>query len=157
MSLKEDVQGLESLPLKLMIVAVVASLSIVPAAESLENLRTRDFLNRVELQLENIVSMAQQLAIGGPGGIRTIELDFTSKGKVSFESMALGDRSGGPNMSSVVIRFTNGAVMVKTCSQPQAWMRGEGDHGLIVDSASFDLKMSAHIDGRVEYILVEAV
>ncbi len=143
--------------MKMMIVAIVASLSIVPAAESLSNLRTRDFLNRVELQLESMISTVQQLTIGGPGGIRTIELDFTGKGKVAFESISIGDRLRGPNMSSIIVRFTNGAVLTKTSSEPPVWMRQESGQGLIVESECFDLKMSALIDGRVEYILVEAV
>jgi len=157
MSLRTDRRGLESLPLKLMIIAVVASLSIVPAAEALDNLRNRDFANRVELQLDGMVSTAQFLAIGGPGGVRTISLDFTSEGGVAFERMIIGDGEGRANMSSIVLRFTNGAVMIKTCSDPPVWMRTKEGQGLLIESPHSDLRMSAQIDGRTEYVLVEAV
>lgn len=154
---RTDCHGLESLPLKLMIVVVVASLSIIPASEALDNLRNKDFANRLELQLDNIVSAAQLLAIGGPGGARTIELDFTSDGKIGFERMVIGDGAGGANMSSVVLRFTNGAVMIKTCSDPPVWMKAKDDHGLVIESPRSELRMSAEIDGRAPYILVEGV
>jgi len=155
MTLRADHTGLESLPLKLMIVAVVASLSIIPAAEALENLRDRDFVNRVGLQLDRIVSTAQLLAIGGPGGARTIRLDFTGEGSLAFERIVIGDAEGA-NMSSVVLRFTNGAVMIKTCTDPPAWMRTKEGSGLLIESPFSELSMSAQIDGRTEYILVEA-
>lgn len=157
MSTRTDCRGLESLPLKLMIVLVVASLSIIPASEALDNLKNKDFANRLELQLDSIVSSAQLLAIGGPGGARTIELDFTSEGKSGFERMVIGDGAGGANMSSIVLKFTNGAVMVKTCSDPPVWMKDRDGHGLLIESPRSELRMSAEIDGRTAYVLVEAV
>jgi hypothetical protein len=157
MRLRTDCHGLESLPLKLMIVSVIASLSIVPASEALDNLRNKDFANRLELQLDNIVSAAQLLAIGGPGGARTMKLDFTSDGKIGFERMVIGDGAGRANMSSIVLKFTNGAVMIKTCSDPPVWMKDRDGHGLVIESPRSELRMSAEIDGRAPYILVEGV
>ncbi len=157
MSLRMDSRGLESLPLKLMIVSVVASLSIIPAAQALENMRTKDFINRIELQLDRIVSSAELLAINGPGGVTTVELDFSSQSRLSFDCLMIGDRDGGPNMSSVVLRFSNRAVMIESSSDPPVWFRTEDARSLIVDAPRFDLRMSAQIDGRTEFILVEAV
>lgn len=155
MTLRTDRGGLESLPLKLMIVALVASLSIIPAAEALNNLRNRDFANRVELQLDLIVSTAQILAIGGPGGARTMNLDFTSDGTIGFDRMVIGgDR--GANMSSVVLRFTNGAVMVRTCTDPAVWMRTCEGQGLLIESPVSRIGLIAQVEGWTEYILVEA-
>ena len=156
MRLKTDSGGLESLPLRLMIVAVVASLSIIPAGEALNNLRNKDFVNRVELQVESIISTAQLLTIAGPGGTRTVSLDFSSEGTLAFERIAIGDGEGA-NKSSVVLKFTNGATMVKTCVDPATWLRTEEGSGLLMESPVFELTMSAHIDGRTEYVLVEAV
>ena len=157
MPIRADCRGLESLPLKLSIIAVVALLSIVPASQALDNLRNKDFVNRAELQLSAIISAAQSLTIGGPGGARTIALDFTNHGSVAFERMVIGGSRGEANMSSVVLKFTNGAVMVTTCSDPPVWMRGTDGHGLAVELPKLDLKMSAQMDGRTEYILVEVV
>ena len=156
MTFSSDREGLESLPLKLMIVAVVASLSIIPANDALNNLRNKDFVNRVELQLDSIISTAQLLSISGPGGARTVKLDFRNEGTLAFECIVIGGAKGG-NMSSVLLRFTNGAAMVKTCTDPPAWLRTDEGDGLLMDSPVFELAMSAEIDGRAEYILVETV
>lgn len=156
MSLANDIRGLESLPLKLMIIALVASLSIIPAAEALDALKNKDLLNRVELQLERIVSTAQVLTIEGPGSARTIEIDFSSDGELSVERAVIGDGAGRSNMSSVVVRFTNGATMVETCTDPSVWMRARDGSGLVVESPRWELRMSAHIDGAAVYVLAEA-
>jgi len=157
MTLSTDHGGLESLPLKLMIVAVIASLSIIPAGNALDKMRTRDYVNKVELQLEWVASTAELLAIGGPGGVRTIELDFTGQSGVKFESLTIGDEDGGPNMSSVVLRFLDRGVMVETCSDPPVWLRAKDGKGLVIDTPRIDLRLSAQLDGRTEYVLVEAV
>ena len=86
-----------------------------------------------------------------------MKLDFTSDGKIGFERMVIGDGAGGANMSSIVLGFTNGAVMIKTCSDPQVWMKARDGHGLVIESLRSELRMSAEIDGRAPYILVEGV
>jgi hypothetical protein len=154
MKLRADTGGLESLPLRLMIVAVVASLSIIPAAEALNNMRNKDFINRAELQLETVVSTAQLLAVAGPGGARTVSIDFSSDGSLAFESICIGDGQG-PNKSAVVLRFTNGATMVKTCTDPVTWLRTREGGGLFIELPIFELTMSAQMEGRTEYVLVE--
>lgn len=131
-------------------------MSIVPASEALENLRVNDFVNRIELQLDDIVSTAQLLVMGGPGGARTIKLDFAGNDRLVFDRMVVGDEKAGPNMSSVVVRFTNGAVMVRTCQEPPVWMRTMDGTGLTVESPRSELSMSAQIEDRTCYILVEA-
>lgn len=86
-----------------------------------------------------------------------MKLDFTSDGKIGFERMVIGDGAGGANMSSIVLGFTNGAVMIKTCSDPPVWMKARDGHGLVIESPRSELRMSAEIDGRAPYILVEGV
>ena len=157
MVLRSDHDGLESLPLKLMIVAAVASLSIVPASEALDNMRIKDLLNRAELQLDSLISTAKLLATGGPGGARTVQLDFTSDCRLAFERIVIGDGKGGPNMSSIVLSFTNGAVMVKTCLDPSVWMRDGDGHELVIESACSEVRLSAQVDGSAMFILAEAV
>jgi hypothetical protein len=75
MRLKLDIGALESLPLKLMIVAMVACMSVIPAGQALDELRDRDYVARAKLQLETVISAAQMLMIDGPGGVRTLRLD----------------------------------------------------------------------------------
>lgn len=114
MSLRHDRSGLESLPLKLMIVAVVASLSIIPASEALDSLRVRDFARKAELQLDLVIGTAQVVGIEGPGSVRTLDLDLDGGTRMRFASLSIGDHRGGANMSSVVLRFVGGGLTGKS-------------------------------------------
>src|SRR4030042_289174 len=124
MSLRHDRSGLESLPLKLMIVAVVASLSIVPASEALDSLRARDFARKAELQLDLVIGTAQIVGIEGPGSVRTLDLDLDGGTRMRFASLSRGDHRGGANMSSVVLRFVGGGSTVRSAFDPPVWMTG---------------------------------
>ncbi len=155
MSLRDDNSGLESLPLKLMIVAVVASLSIIPASEALDNLRARDYARRAELQLDMVIGMAQVVGIEGPGSARTLDVDLDGGTRVRFASITIGDHRGGANMSSVVLRFFGGGSTVRSASDPPVWMTGLDGQGLVVYTPRFKLTLSCMLDNRTCCILLE--
>ncbi len=155
MSLSHDHAALESLPLKLLVVAVVASLSIIPAAEALEGMRTHEFIRKAEAQLAEIVACAEILMVNGPGNVRTISLDFSVDGKAGFSHLTLGDTKDGANCSSVILELRNGAHMIRTADQPSAWLSSANGSGLEISSPVFDLRMSALLLEQRPYILVE--
>jgi hypothetical protein len=145
MTLRGDAEALESLPLKLIIVAVVASLSIVPAAEALDSMKTREFLRRAELQLDRIGATAHIVAIEGPGSSRAVDLDFSSDSGLAFAKLAIGDGQNGENMSAIVLELTNGARLVKLVENPPVWIRGPEDSGLVISSPKFGLRLTLSI------------
>jgi hypothetical protein len=155
MSLRHDRSGLESLPLKLMIVAVVASLSIIPASEALESLRVRDFARKTETQLDLIIGTAQIVGIEGPGSARTLDLDLEGGTRMRFASLSMGDHKGGPNMSSIILRFVGGGSTVRSASNPPVWMTGLDRESLVIDTPRFRLTLSCMLDNRTCYILLE--
>ncbi len=157
MSLKGDRDGLESLPLKLMIVALVATMSVVPASQALESFKNRDFVARAQLELESIISAAQTLTIEGPGSVRTLHLDFRGDGSMAFDRLSIGDGRGGPNISSVVLRMTGGGILASTADEPAVWMTSTSMTSLTVDSPRCDLRLCARLDGRTAYVLAEVV
>ena len=156
MRLRHDRSGLESLPLKLMIVAVVASLSIIPASEALDSLRVRDFARKAELQLDLVIGTAQVVGIEGPGSVRTLDLDLDGGTRMRFASLSIGDHRGGANMSSVVLRFVGGGTTVRSASNPPVWMTGLDGEGLVIDTPRFKLTLSCMLDNRTCSILLEA-
>jgi hypothetical protein len=157
MQLKLDIDALESLPLKLMIVAVVACMSVIPAGQALEGLRDRDYVARAKLQLETVISTAQTLMIDGPGGVRTVHLDFDHDGSQAFDRLMIGDERGGPNMSSIVLRLKGGASIVRSATEPEVWMTGTPHGRVVVESPTCDLRLSAQIVDRTAFVLVELV
>jgi hypothetical protein len=156
MSLRCDDAGLESLPLKLMVVAVVASLSIIPAAEALDGMRTREFIRKAELQLATIVACVETLTVEGPGNVRTISLDFSGDGGVGFSHLTIGDAKDGANVSSIILELRSGALIIKMADQPPVWMCSSAGIGLQIGSPVLDLRMSSLLSDQTDYILVEA-
>ncbi len=157
MGLRHDCAGLESIPLKLMIVAVVASLSVIPASQALQGFENRDFVRRAGLGLEMIISTAQILTIEGPGSVRTISLDLRGEGSLKPDRLTIGDREGGPNTSSAVLRLSNCAIIARFAQDPPAMIIGPGRSALVTNSLALDLRMSAMLGNRSVYVLVEAV
>ncbi len=157
MTVAWDERGLESLPLKLVIVAIIATMSVVPAGQTLDAFRDRDYMTRAEVQLESIVSAAETLLVEGPGAVRTLHLDFERQGRAGFESLSVGDRRGGPNMSLVILRTIGGAIMIRGASEPQVWLMGASGSSLDILILSFAVRLSAQLDGRMPYVLAELV
>ncbi len=155
MHLARDVQGLESLPLKLMVVAIVASLSIIPAAEALDSLRVRDFMRRADMQIAQLVSCAEMLTIDGPGNVRAFSLDFSGHGKERFSRLMIGDSLDGPNRSSVVLELRGGGFIVKSALNPPAWMCSADLGCLELDSPVSKIRMTNVRSDNGTYIVVE--
>lgn len=156
MAIRDDCRAVESLPLRLMIVAVVVGLSVLPAADALDTFRNRDLVRRAASELEELVAVAQVMAIQGPGNVRTLTVDLRGDGSLRFDQLVIGDSSGGPNMSSAVLRFANGAVMSRSALEPAVWLRSGSGEGLTVDSPIIQLRLESVLENRELSIIVEA-
>jgi len=157
MRLRDDRRALESLPLRLMIVAVVAAMSIVPAADALESLQDRDFLSRAGLMMDKVVWAAQALSMQGPGASRTVEVDLSSEGSLSAARLTIGDAPGGPCGNAVVLELTSGAKLVRLAQDPPAWMTSAFGSGLVIEPARFSLSMEAEFLDGTCVVTVEVV
>ena len=152
-----DTAGLESIPLKLIIVAVVATMSVVPAAQALTGLENRDFGRRAEVQLDLIVTTAQVLTVQGPGNVRTISLDFSGEGSLQFERLCIGDPLGGPNSSSAKLVLNNGAVLTRVAQDPPCTFCSSSMACFVSSLDRIELRMAAVLDNRTTLVIVEAV
>ncbi len=157
MRIREDDRALEALPLRLMIVAIVAAMSIVPATEALNTVSDREFLIRAELQLEKIIASAQRLSMQGPGSVNQIDLDFSSEGRMRLHSLSIGDSIGGVYACSVVLELVSGAQIVRTASSPPAMITTQGNGSLDICSELCTIRMVGWVaDGR-QYIIAEVI
>ncbi len=157
MSLGRDTRGLESLPLKLIIVAVVATMSIVPAADALNSLRDKDFIRRAEAQLDELVWTAEVVSMEGPGSSRKVSLDFGSDGRLAFDRLTLGDHRDGPNSTAVVLTLSTGASLVRIADMPLAPMGGPDGEAVVLCSTSATLVLQCVADEDGHRILLEVV
>ena len=152
-----DTAGLESIPLKLIIVAVVATMSVVPAAQALTGLENREFARRAEVQLDLIVTTAQVLTVQGPGNVRTISLDFRGEGSLQFDRLCIGDPMGGTNSSSVKLILNNGAVLTRIAQDPPCTICSSSLACFVSSQDCIELRMAALLDNRTTLVIVEEV
>jgi len=156
MTMKDDCHAVESLPLRLMIFAIVVGLSVLPAAEALDTFRNRDLIRRAALELDEIMAAAQMMAIQGPGNVRTLAVDLRGDGSLRFDTLSIGDSEDGPNLSSAVLRFKNGAVLSRSALEPPVWLRSASGGAVTVDSPLFELRLESVLEGQVLSIIAEA-
>src|SRR4030042_740406 len=152
MRLRNDASALESLPLKLVIVAAGAGLSIIPAADALESMRKKDLVGGAQLQIEQIAHAVQVVAMEGPGSVRTLSLDFSSEGSVGFFRLTLGDSEGGAAMNCVALQLNTGAYLTSMVDDPPAWLGGYAGAGLDGFNPGFELRIENRLDGVSGYI-----
>lgn len=152
-----DCAGLEGLPLKLMVVSVVAALSVLPAAEALDTLRDRAFADRCAIQLDQVVSLAQTVSLEGAGASRVLRLDFRSEGALSMQSMSIGGGAGDPFTASVVLELSSGMRLFRSADEPFVWMASEELGPVVVYSEDFDLRMTAARHEGVAFVKCEVL
>lgn len=157
MRLSRDPEGLESLPLRLLIVAAVAAMSVAPAAEALDTLQDRDFLTRAGLTLDKVVHVAQMLSMQGPGAARTVDVDLSSEGGLRAVRLVIGDCPDGPRRYAVVLELSSGAVLTRSAEDPPACMTSLLCASLETRSTELSLRMQAQVIDGGCVVLVEVV
>jgi len=144
---RRDSRAVESLPLRLMIISIVVSMAVVPAAEALDGMRAREFLRRAELQLDQVLGTVQTIYLQGPGAARTINLDFSSESRTRFSFLALGDAQGGPNASVARMVLSDGREFVRAAQETGAQVSGPDNRGLVISTERFGLRL-VHVLGE---------
>lgn len=138
-----DDRAVEAIPLRLMVVAAVAAMSVLPAAQALETMNDRDFVSRAGLLLDRVVRTAQVVCLEGPGSARTVDIDLSSDGSVRAVMLSVGDEPGGPGACAVVLELSTGAKIVRLAQSPGVAMTSPLGGSLEVRSERFSLRMEA--------------
>ena len=145
MCLQEDEEGLVSLPLKLLVISVVATMSIIPAADALESMHYKEFVSRCSAQLQGIIRTCQLLSVEGPGAARGVTLDLRSQGTPGMACLSIGGGYGRPGMCSAVLELSNGNRIIATAEQPSVWICSEELEVLLVYSCLLELRFECTI------------
>ncbi len=156
MAIRDD-EALESLPMRLIVVAVAAAMSIIPAAEALETLQDRDFVSRARLTMDNLVGVAQMLSMQGPGAARTVDVDLSSEGGLRALGLRVGDVPGGAYASAVTIELSSGASLLRLAQEPPVAMVSSEGGTLVVEAERFTLRMETALLGDERVVTVEVV
>jgi hypothetical protein len=143
MTIAADRNAVEALPLRLLIVAVVAGLSVVPAASALQTLQDRSFVDRCVVQLEKIIHTAQVVAVEGLGSKRTLDIDLRSEGALRMTELVIGGPWMEPAMSSVVLELSSGRRLLSSAEEPFVWLAADSLEGLRSSSPRSTLVLTA--------------
>ncbi len=156
-TLASDPAGLESLPLRLMIVAIVAGLSIAPAAEALNALESRSFLQRCDFELEELVRASQAVLLEGSGSRRTVDVDLASDGALRVDAVMIGGEWGSPYMSSVVLELSSGRSLIRSANEPAVWLASSQLGRLEVRSDRFDVALAWELGDSGPVVVCEVM
>ena len=152
-----DTQAVESLPLRLLVVAIVAGLSIMPAAGALDALRDRSFLDRCSVQLQTMVSTAEVVAMEGIGARRSLHVDLTSDGALSASELGIGGGPDEPTRSSVILELSSGRRMICQADGPFTWLASPAHERLVTRSTAFTLVMTASESAGQRLVVCEVL
>ena len=132
-----------------MIVAIVAGLSIGPAAGALHALEDRSFLHKCEIELQRLICTSQAVAMEGVGSSRVVDIDLSSNGRLRMISLTIGGERGDPWMASTVLELSSGRQMIRSASEPFVWIASTDLDQLVIGSTVFRALLHYDIvDGR---------
>ncbi len=140
-----DRQGMEGVPLQLLIVAIVAGITAPAVYAGLDAYDRGQVESRVRGELLRLTRAAQQYRIAG-GGSETLTLDLRSGTFTAMEEVAIGDRAGSPLASTVRYRVggDEGTIVVERPSVPMA---GPDGGPLVLTAGTVALRLEVCEEG----------
>ena len=139
MSLSCDSRGIEGVPIKLLIVAIVLAITgplIFSALMSFDRARVEQGL---EAELDEFVSTVQVIYTSGPGNSVTIEFDIPSGTFTRVETVCFGDVPGGSMSSVIRYRLQGRAESLMVLESPNVPMIGLDNVPLEIASGRYDI------------------
>lgn len=135
-----DAEGVEGLPLRLLVAAIVAGLTIPTVVAGLTAYEAQQVELRTVQELDAVVRVAQQLYMSGDGA-QDVRVDLAGGVTVRVEYAAIGDAPGGPLAPSV--RF-------KLSGQPEVFLLADPPVPMAGEDGPLSLGPGRHVV-RVEY------
>src|SRR3990172_977257 len=111
------------LPLRLLVAAVVAGLTVPTILGGLSAYETAHASRTAEVAIDAVVRVAQRLYLAG-GGAQEVVVDLRGGVTAKVEYVRIGDSPGGPRAPSAVYKLT-GQSEVFLLAEPPVPMAGE--------------------------------
>ncbi len=139
MSLSCDPEGIEGVPIKLLVVAIVLAITvplIFSALRSYDHARVEQGL---EAELDEFVTMVQTIYVSGPGNGVTMEIDIPSGTFSRVETISFGDVLGGSMSSVIRYRLQGRAESLLVLKNPNVPMTGIDNSSLEIASGHYEI------------------
>ena len=143
MTLNSDSFAVEGLPLKLIITALVLSITIPASVNALQAYDRMQAQENVRSEVEHLALAARQVYLGGTGSQRAIQFNPDGGMFYKLDWISIGDAPGGQNESAIFYCFGDSSTRAILISNPQVPLRGEdgdavhlgpGRHSLVLQS-----------------------
>jgi len=100
-SITDDLRGLEGLPLKLLIVVLLASLSMPLFIGTLDNYMEELSIRGIEAEIDKVEETALSAFLGGPGSVRIVTVTLSDR--TGENVIVIGGPRGSPESHAVRI------------------------------------------------------
>jgi type II secretory pathway pseudopilin PulG len=152
-----DRRGLEGLPLKLMIVALIVSVSAPAVLGSLESFERSTARTLLLSEAERLAAAAEEVFNSGEGNRRMISVDVP--GNENGLDMSLEAGGDPDSTASLSIRCLTSGQVTSTVimDHPTVRMTGPGGGPVTLGSGTHDLSLECQeVDGRTIVIVEES-
>ena len=139
MPLSCDCRGIEGVPIKLLIVAIVLAITVPLIFSALRGFDRARVEQDLEAELEEFVSMVQVIYTSGPGNSVTIEFDIPGGAFTRVETVSFGDVPGGSMSSVIRYRLQGRAESWMVLENPNVPMTGLDNVPLEVASGHYEI------------------
>jgi len=99
--LAEDERGIEGLPLKLLILAIVMGISVPSILAMWSNVERVQIENRLESEMDYLIIRIQQVHRSGLGNAMSVEVNLKSGLMTSIEYVRVGDNLSSQTRSTI--------------------------------------------------------
>ncbi len=100
-NLPGDERGIEGLPLKLLILAIVMGISVPSILAMWSNVERVQIENHLESEMDYLIIRIQQVYRSGPGNAMSVEVNLKSGLMTSIEYVRLGDNLSSEMRSTI--------------------------------------------------------
>ena len=145
------------MPLQLMIAVATLALVLPPALSSFDSLQRQVSTNRIEQEVDVLLLASRQVASGGIGGVRILELDLDIRG---LEKLRIGGPPGGGSESVTISYTTTWGREVNILADPVFHMSSvEGGSVLLFPERvtlrlSLDIRQDYDEDGYADRVVI---
>lgn len=151
-----DRRGLEGLPLKLMIVALLIALSAPAVLGSVEGFERSATRAALQAEASSLVAIAQEAFQAGEGNRRTATIEVPGNGN---DRLALAIGGDGEKTESLSVRCLQEDQIVSTImlDHPMVRLHAPGDVPLVLGPGKHDLLLSCVMSKGNLFVDVEVV
>lgn len=100
-NLRDDALGIEGLPLRLLITALVMGMAVPAVLAAWANVEKVEVENSVQSEMDYLMIRMQQVHRSGPGNSLTVDIDLDSGILTSLEYVLIGDSLESPLKSTI--------------------------------------------------------